>query len=322
MITTGTWSASVWNRQIRVPYENRSDYDLMEEKQRRDSLTPLGTGKHFPPSIYLGLLIVLNAIPLYGVFMLDWSAFDLIFLYWIENWIIGGFMLLRMMTRPFKHPVEIGLVFFLVPFFSFHYGMFCTVHGVFVFALFGQDAGINDNAVIESVVKLMLADHIFFSIVALTLWQFVDWVRDLIEKGAGAEGLKEVTAGPYQRIAVLHVTLIFSGFLIMSLEEPTAGLALLVLIKTGFDIFNWRREERKIDSDITPDDAVMADFNKLFLRPKLDMGSWNVEFDSFAELKASKEYKRYLAFKRFKEGHKFARQIDTYLDYRAAEENG
>ncbi len=293
-----------------------------DAKKRSDSLTTLGSGKHVPAGLYLSLLIVLNAVPLCGVFMLDWQAFDLIFLYWIENWIIGGFMLLRMMVRRFQHPIEFGLMMFLVPFFSFHFGMFCTVHGVFVFSLFGQDVAINDNAILESVVKLMLADHIFFSIVALTIWQLVEWVRDLIESGPGAEGLKELTAGPYQRIFVLHFTLLLSGFLLIALDEPASGLALLVLIKTGFDIYNWRREEKKVDADITLGDHALAAFADEYPKPVLSMGNTEKGFSSFTELQESSELKKYLAFKRFQTGQKAARQFEEYIEHRVTQENG
>lgn len=283
-------------------------------------MATLGTGRHVPAPLYLGLLVLLNALPLYGVLALDWQAFDLIFLYWLENWIIGAFMLLKILARPIKNPVEIGLVLFLVPFFAFHYGMFCTVHGVFVFALFGEDVAFNDNDIFHSMIVLILDRQLLFGVIALAIWQLIDWLRDLVEMGIGNEGLKELTAGPYQRIFVLHFTILLSGFALIAMEEPTAGLVLLVIIKTAFDFINWRREEQKVDSEVDLEDAVIFDFDGEFKNPQLHIRNRDVVFKSFTELIQSKDYQWYLSLHRVKRGHKSARQLEEYMRYRAASE--
>ena len=281
-------------------------------------MATLGTGSHVPAPLYLGLLVLLNALPLYGVLALDWQAFDLILLYWLENWIIGGFMLLKILARPLKNPAEIGLVLFLGPFFAFHYGMFCTVHGVFVFALFGDDVVFNDSDVFRAMTSLLFDRQLVFGVLALAVWQFIDWLRDLIEMGVGNEGLQELTKGPYQRIFVLHFTILLSGFALIAMEEPTAGLVLLVVIKTAFDFINWRREEQKVDSVVDLEDAVIFDFDGEFKTPQLHIRNRDVTFGSFAELLESKDYQWYLALHRLRRGHKSARQLEEYMQYRAA----
>ena len=92
---------------------------------------------NLPKPLFISLLILLNAVPIYGVFHWDWKSFDLIFLYWLENLIIGMIMILRILARRYSHPVELAMPFFIAPFFSFHFGMFCYVHGTFVVSLFG-----------------------------------------------------------------------------------------------------------------------------------------------------------------------------------------
>ena len=52
-----------------------------------------------PRQISIAVLIALNALPLYGVVAWGWQSFDLIFLYWLENLIIGAFTLLRMLVE-------------------------------------------------------------------------------------------------------------------------------------------------------------------------------------------------------------------------------
>ncbi|MGD9385412.1 MAG: DUF6498-containing protein, partial [Thioalkalispiraceae bacterium] len=67
----------------------------------------------FSKPVFLALLVLLNTIPVYGVFQWGWKSFDLIFLYWLENLIIGGFMILRMLVRPYAHAVELAMPIFL-----------------------------------------------------------------------------------------------------------------------------------------------------------------------------------------------------------------
>ena len=47
---------------------------------KSDMTTPI----NHKNAVFLALLIVLNLVPVYGVFYWDWKSFDLIFLYWLE----------------------------------------------------------------------------------------------------------------------------------------------------------------------------------------------------------------------------------------------
>lgn len=66
--------------------------------------------KERPPEVKhqrlaISTLLALNAVPLIGVLQFNWASFDLIFLYWLENLVIGGFVVLRMLVRPRRHPL-------------------------------------------------------------------------------------------------------------------------------------------------------------------------------------------------------------------------
>src|SRR5262245_33349344 len=85
--------------------------------------------------------IGLNLIPVIGVLFWGWSVFALVFLYWLENVVIGVRTLASMVahaavTRTVESAVGAAG---LGAFFSFHYGMFCFVHGVFVVLMFGGE---------------------------------------------------------------------------------------------------------------------------------------------------------------------------------------
>ncbi|MDZ7706958.1 MAG: DUF6498-containing protein [Trueperaceae bacterium] len=85
--------------------------------------------------IALGALVAANLVPLIGVGFFDWRLYDVMLIYWLENGVIGVFTVARMATAAEERFSALALV----PFFTVHYGLFWTVHGVFVVSLFGID---------------------------------------------------------------------------------------------------------------------------------------------------------------------------------------
>jgi hypothetical protein len=49
---------------------------------------------------------------------------------------------------------------------------------------------------------------------------------------------------PYSRIVLLHITLIFGGFLMMALKSPIMGLLFFILLKIGMDLLAHLKEHR------------------------------------------------------------------------------
>lgn len=91
------------------------------------------------PAIMTPLIstLVVNLIPALCVVAFGWSAFTLVLLYWIENLIIGGFNVVKILIVGFTcgRAGTLGALA-LTPFFIFHYGLFCFVHGLFIFTMF------------------------------------------------------------------------------------------------------------------------------------------------------------------------------------------
>ena len=71
--------------------------------------------RSIPPKNLL-IICALNLLPLCGVILWDWRSFDLIFLYWMENVVIGAVMILRMVARRYESPFELLFPLFLAPF--------------------------------------------------------------------------------------------------------------------------------------------------------------------------------------------------------------
>jgi len=50
---------------------------------------------------------------------------------------------------------------------------------------------------------------------------------------------------PYGRVVVLHMTVLFGGWIVMTLGSPLAALVLLVVLKTAADLRAHKAERRR-----------------------------------------------------------------------------
>jgi hypothetical protein len=195
------------------------------------------------------LLIVVNLIPLFGVLLFGWSLFSIMLLYWLENGIIGFFNIFKIALARApgsgftinRRPVspsnkELRIIFFIL-----HYGLFWTVHGVFVFVFFGLSSssglfgsvGLRGVAIAAAALFLSHGVSFFVNFLGKEEYRTVSPDRQMTE--------------PYSRVVVLHVTILAGGFLADSLGAPLAALVLLVLLKTVIDLLAHLREHRKAE---------------------------------------------------------------------------
>lgn len=196
------------------------------------------------PPAKLGLwplivVIAVNLVPIFGVVFWGWSAFALIFLYWMENVVIGVKTLAEMAASAIASGTVglVGLVFF-GGFFTLHYGLFCFVHGTFVVAMFGAPAlGLHMLDLAGATRALLTQEpNLLIGLASICIWQIVQLVLFIARGQARTANPLELMGAPYPRIIVLHLAIIFGGFLLMLLNEPVAGLVVLALVKMGFDI--------------------------------------------------------------------------------------
>lgn len=196
-----------------------------------------------PGRLALAMAILFNLAPLVGVMVWGWSAFALIFLYWAENVVIGARTLLSMLASALLSGA-VGPVAFLFfgAFFTVHYGLFCLGHGVFVVSMFGDgEVGSNMFDLIGAG-RLMLAQapNLLVGLASISLWQLAQLAFFVARGEAARSHLPELMGAPYGRIIILHLAIIFGGFLILMMDEPTAGLVMLVLLKTAVDVADAR----------------------------------------------------------------------------------
>ena len=206
----------------------------------------------------LGLVIGLNLIPVIGVLFWGWSAFALIVLYWLENLIVG----VRTLASMFANATItgganwLGALFFGA-FFTVHYGIFCFGHGIFVMALFG--GSFYGDSIIDlggAVSKLFATQsNLAIGFASIVVWQVVQFVRFIASGEVRRTNVLELMGSPYPRIIVLHVTIIFGGFLLMLLNQPVGGILVLALVKMAYDVADVLRDPKKKEA---ADDAVSA----------------------------------------------------------------
>jgi len=274
-----------------------------------------------PKPLFISLLIILNAVPIYGVFMWDWKSFDLIFLYWLENIIIGVMMILRILARRYSHPIELAMPLFMAPFFSFHFGLFCYVHGMFVIGLFGKEitGELVGMAIPEIILPLIETRHLFWPVMALFAFQIIDWMRDISERGFGSDSIKEITSAPYRRIVVLHITILASGFALGALNEPLIGLLLLIAFKTGMDIYHLNKDEQAASREQSPalNAKAKKKINEFLDNPTITVNGKEIRYNSFEELKNSKHYGFMTAIMRMVGGGQDFKKIEAYAEEQA-----
>jgi Family of unknown function (DUF6498) len=225
----------------------------------------MGLPRDMPTRLKLSslVLVLANLAPLAGVLFFDWTVSSVIVLYWFENIVLGIVNIGRMaLCTRYPDPDDTqgpGLQFasksIAIPFFVFHYLVFCIVHGVFVFSMFPDEQGIFPGASgADPFDALFRAVHIFstplgFAAFVLAASHVVSFFVNYI---GGREfetlDLRQVMMLPYGRIVVLHLTIIFGGMATEALGGPLIALVILIAVKTAVDLGLHRREHRKAAS--------------------------------------------------------------------------
>jgi hypothetical protein len=229
---------------------------------RSKGVPGFGGAPSSPPA--LAALLLANLVPLAGVLVLGWNVFDVLAVYWVESGVVGLLNVPKILlaggryegdatftlngrpidvsgpasvdseSGPTVHPENV----FPALFFCAHYGVFWVVHGAFVLfglpAFAGASAAGLDAPGVALAGLTMLASH-----GGSFLWNYL-----------GREEFRGASAGgqmlePYRRVFVLHLTVVLGAFLVTALGGTLALVALMVALKTGFDVVAHVREHRR-----------------------------------------------------------------------------
>ena len=190
-------------------------------------------------------VVVANLFPIACVVMFGWDAGILLLLYWAENLVIGAFAIIKLATNCLARG-RLGMVLgaIMVPFFIFHYGLFCFVHGVFVVVIGGIGGegrlvgAPSAFALFDLVSGLVKSEPGFgWSLAAIAGFHGYSLIFDWLLPGRfrAVEPTAQM-AEPYGRIVVLHLTLLFGAIPVALMGSPVWALVTLAAIKTLLDL--------------------------------------------------------------------------------------
>lgn len=201
-----------------------------------------------------------DLLPLVAVLAFGWGATPLVALYWLENLVIGVFTIFRIIGTAAAALVNLGVALFMVPFFAVHYGGFCYGHGIFlnVFAT----GGANDFPTPWGLVAWALgtAPEMLWFVGAIVAVSALYFAVDFIGRGEYRRTNPSAEmSSPYGRIITLHVAIILGAAVAFSMDEPLAGVLLLILIRVVFGIFMTVMRRRKREAAVEAGASVVDD---------------------------------------------------------------
>ncbi len=200
------------------------------------------------------VILAVDLFPAVAVLTLGWGLAPLVFLYWLENLVIGAFALARMIAASMKeHPIGLIGMVFLGPFFVFHYGMFCFVHGIFLhtFAYMHAPQGADFMSPFGLIgAALSSGQHMATFLAAIIALQAYLFARDFIGRGEFREtDPGSEMAKPYGRVVVLHIAIFAGAGAMAVLGQPLLGVLGLILLRALWGMVLTIGRRRRIDRE-------------------------------------------------------------------------
>jgi len=196
----------------------------------------------YPSVIYLA---VVNLIPLLGILFFGWSVQDILILYWCESGVIGLYNVLKMLFVKNIHAnltLFPGVIYrlFVIVFFIVHFGGFMFIHGLAILAL-TSPGNIIGMDYLPGVLKPLC-----FGIIGFFVSHGLSFIQNyLLGKEYLKSNLENLMFQPYGRVVIMHLSILFGGFIFVLFNAPVFLLVMLVVIKTTLDIIAHVKERIK-----------------------------------------------------------------------------
>jgi len=187
---------------------------------------------NLPPSVIA--LLIANLLPILGLTFSEWSVFAVIFVYWLENAIIGVYNIFKMFLMGPQGVALIG-------FFTLHYGIFMTAHIAILCSLFFPPVAGHGAHTLEIL-------DIYFPRVQWAFWALVAshgisfYFNFLKRKEYEGRNAMLQMLQPYKRILVMHFGLLLGGLLITTTHASPQTFLIFILGKVAWDLFTHLKE--------------------------------------------------------------------------------
>lgn len=183
-------------------------------------------------------LIVMNIIPIIGVFVFGWDTGTLLLLYWLESVVIGILNIPKILScqgedkgAAYRRP-SLGGKIFLCVFFAVHFGGFSFGHYAFLASFFKSVPPFS-----ELIGDLVSAKGLLFSMLGLFVSHFFSMVRNFYGNGEyKTRSPNTQMFTPYGRVFIMHVVIIFGGAMVQAFGAPVLAILLLIVLKTVIDV--------------------------------------------------------------------------------------
>ena len=196
-------------------------------------------------------LILVNLVPLYGVWFREWDARQVFLVYCLETVIIGVFNVLKMaavtiFVKPKDKWQNAGSSsmqsgWFFILFFILHYGIFVFVQTQIFFSVSGL---VKDGSIFGKYARIpqMLGDNGLQLLLVFVGYYLLQTIYDFFIRGR----YKTISMGrlmfePYGRIFIQQFVVIV-GSIFLSFGAGKIFILVLVIVKIFFEVFfNFER---------------------------------------------------------------------------------
>ncbi|MGI1678051.1 MAG: hypothetical protein K6L75_04920 [Cellvibrionaceae bacterium] len=212
----------------------------------------------------LAWVITVNLMPLAWLLYGDWEVDSLIQLYWLENVVIGGYLILKILSISSNGFSFFSKNLFSALFFLVHFGGFCAIHGLLIFTFF-DDSNIADQItdslhtelgpfiILEMLYRVImhtwstLPTGFHWSVYALIISYGIEFIQNHIaNNNYKITKANKLAKKPYRHIIIMHVAIIGCAIPISALNSPVILLIALVIGKTWLDVYLIRKEQKLV----------------------------------------------------------------------------
>ncbi|MEH6807999.1 MAG: DUF6498-containing protein [Hyphomonas oceanitis] len=198
------------------------------------------------------LSLATDLVPIAAILVFGWGATPLVALYWLENLIIGAYTVLRLGGAAVVSFINLATALFMIPFFTFHYGMFCYGHGLFIRSFAGGEGNGGGAAPMDLVAwALGSGEGMLWFVGLIIVTNAVFFLVDYIGRGEfrRTDPPAEMFA-PYGRIVTLHVAIILGAFIAIATDQRLLGVLILIAIRVIFGIVLSLLRRMKLDGGL------------------------------------------------------------------------
>ncbi|MRX27239.1 DUF6498-containing protein [Kangiella sp. HZ709] len=200
------------------------------------------------------LLLALNLIPLIGVILWQWDIFIVIWLFWLENAVIGAFNCLKILASkggdqlsvtPKSWRSNIGLAVFFV----FHYGFFTSAHAMIILEIFSKSFDGEPWDIWHWTWSWLqsIDGTLWLAVLAMVAYWLFDTIQFYLHESSNKQPSKQMVE-PYSRIIIAHVVLLLGAIFVVKFGFELAVIILLVLIKMLVNFTDMVKKQTATDN--------------------------------------------------------------------------